>query len=373
MKSLHIAISTLVIVALGGCGAVGMGSKRIDYRAGAVQAPALEVPPDLTVPSNEDRYKVPGSEGESVATYSGYSGGAGTADTAMRSRVLPQAVGVRLERSGGQQWLVVTDSPDAVWSVVKSFLGENGLSIKTEDQTAGVMETEWAENRANIPEDGLRKLIGKALDSIYSSGERDQYRVRLARTADNATEVHITHKGMEEVVAADGNTSKWQPRASDPELEAIMLQKLMARFGGDKQALAAVTAANTPVVNGSGAPVGDGKASVQDVFDGSRIIVINDAFDRSWRKAGLAIERAGLAVEDKDRTRGIYLLAAQKPESGWMDKLMFWQDSADSARRFRVNVKDGGAICEVAVTDEDGTSDDTTNKMIDAIYKHIEP
>jgi outer membrane protein assembly factor BamC len=371
MKSLHIGISTLLVVALSGCSAVGVGSKRIDYRAGAVQAPALEVPPDLTAPSNEDRYKVPGSEGESVATYSGYSGGAG--NTSAKSRVLPQAVGVRLERNGGQQWLVVTDSPDAVWSVVKSFLGENGLSINTEDQAAGVMETEWAENRANIPEDGLRKLIGKALDSIYSSGERDQYRVRLARSADNATEVHITHKGMEEVISADGNTAKWQPRASDPELEAVMLQKLMARFGADAQAVAAVTAAaNTPAANGGSAPAGDGKAALQDVFDGSRIIVINDAFDRSWRKAGLAIERAGLVVEDKDRTRGIYLLAAQKSERGWMDALMFWQDSEDTTRRFRVNVKDGGALCEVGVTDEDGTSDDTTNKMIDAIYKHIE-
>ncbi len=371
MKSLHIGISTLVIVALSGCSAVGLGSKRIDYRAGSVQAPALEVPPDLTSPSNEDRYKVPGSEGESVATYSGYNGSAASAD-AGRSRVLPQAVGVRLEHNGGQQWLVVKDSPDAVWSVVKSFLGENGLSIKVEDQTSGVLETEWAENRASIPEDGLRKLVGKVLDSVYSSGERDQYRVRLARTADNATEVHITHKGMEEVISSDGNTSKWQPRASDPELEAIMLQKLMARFGADQQTVAAVTPlANAPAANGA-TPAGDGKAALQEVFDGSRIIVINDAFDRSWRKAGLAVERAGLTVEDKDRTRGIYLLAPRKSERGWMDTLMFWQDSEDTTRRFRVVVKDGGAACEVAVTDEDGTSDDTTNKMIDAIYKNIE-
>jgi len=56
MKALHIGISTVVLLSLAGCGAVGLGSKRIDYRAGAVQAPSLEVPPGLTSPGSDDRY-----------------------------------------------------------------------------------------------------------------------------------------------------------------------------------------------------------------------------------------------------------------------------------------------------------------------------
>lgn len=371
MKVLHIGISTVVLASLVGCSAVGLGSKRIDYRSGAAQAPSLEVPPDLTTPARDERYKVPGAEGESVATYSDYSRG-GAAERPAGSAVLPEVKGVHLERSGAQRWLVVNDQPENVWPVVKAFFLDNGLAIASEDQAAGVMETVWAENRAKIPLGTIREAIGKVFDGIYSSGEKDQYRVRLERGKDGAsTEVYITHRGMEEVLSADQNTSKWQARPNDPELEAIMLQKLMVRFGaGEAQAGAAVSGAESGAP-AAGIPRGDGSASMQEIFDGSSIIVINDAFDRSWRRVGLAIERAGLAVEDRDRARGIYFLHPVQAEKGWMDKLMFWEDDEDTARRYRVNVKDGGAMSEVTVTDQDGANDDATRKMLEAIYKNI--
>lgn len=369
MKVLHIGLCSVLVASLAGCGAMGMGNKRIDYRTGAVQAPTLELPPDLDMPAADDRYKVPGSESESVATYSGYQGATGGGQAAQPvSKVLPQSANVRMVAEGNQRWLVVDQSPDAVWANVKLFLQENGLSIKTEDEAAGVMETEWVENRAKIPQDAVRNVIGKVFDGMYSSGERDQYRVRLARTADGAqTEIHLTHRGMQEVMDADGNTSKWQPRAADPELEAVMLQKLMVRLGAsESQAVQASAAA------GAGVSVqGDGKASLQEIFDGSQIMSINDAFDRSWRRVGLAIERAGFAVEDRDRARGIYLLKTTAAEKGWLDKLKFWEDSPPADRHYRVNVKDGGAVCEVSVTDQDGAHDAVTKQMIEAIYKHI--
>lgn len=374
MKVLHIGISSVVLASLVGCSAVGLGSKRVDYRSGAVQAPSLEVPPDLTTPGRDDRYKVPGAEGESVATYSDYSK-TGAAERPAGSTVLPEVKGVHLERNGAQRWLVVNDKPENVWPVVKAFFQENGLNIASEDQAAGVMETDWAENRAKIPLGTLRDAIGKVFDGLYSSGEKDQYRARLERSKDGvSTEVYITHRGMEEVVSADQNTSKWQPRPGDPELEAIMLQKLMVRFGASEaQAGAAVGGTTEPLPAGSAATAarGDGKANLQEIFDGSIIIVVNDTFDRSWRRVGLAIERAGLAVEDKDRATGIYFLRPVREEKGWMDKLMFWEDSGDGERRYRVNVKDGGAVSEVSVTDQEGASDDATNKMIEAIYKNI--
>lgn len=376
MKVLHIGISSVVLASLVGCSAVGLGNKRVDYRAGAVQAPSLEVPPDLTTPARDERYKVPGSEGTSVATYSDYSKGGATERPAVSSAVLPEVKGVHLERNGAQRWLVVNDKPENVWPVVKAFFQENGLSIASEDQAAGVMETDWAENRAKIPMGTIREAIGKVFDGLYSSGEKDQYRARLERGKDgSSTEVYITHRGMEEVLSADQNTSKWQPRANDPELEAIMLQKLMMRFGASEaQAGAAVSSAQMPGAPAAGSPAavrGDGKASLQEIFDGSNIIVINDAFDRSWRRVGLAIERAGLPVEDKDRAKGVYYLKSVKAEKGWMDKLMFWTDDEEGARRYRVNVKDGGSACEVTVTDQDGTADDTSKKMIETIYKNI--
>ncbi|HCI14865.1 MAG: NlpBDapX lipoprotein [Gallionellales bacterium GWA2_60_142] len=369
MKALHIGISTVVLLSLAGCGAMGLGSKRIDYHAGAVQAPSLEVPPGLTSPGSDDRYKVPG--GEAVATYSDYSKGGEAAQGSRAAAVLPEVKGVRLERNGAQRWLVVSDKAENVWPVVKAFWQENGLSIASEDQAAGVMETDWAENRAKIPLSGVRSVIGKVFDNLYSSGEKDQYRTRLERGKDGAsTEVYITHRGMEEVVAADGNTSKWQPRANDPEIEAILLQKLLVRFGASEAEAANAVPANAPA--GAAASVGgDGKANLRETFDGSKVIVVNDAFDRAWRRVGLAIEGAGLAVEDKDRAKGVYFLRLSKAEKGWMDTLMFWQDDEAAGRRYRVNVKDGGASSEVTVTDQEGVSDDATAALIEAIYKNI--
>lgn len=370
MKLLHIGISSILLFSLASCGTVGSENKRIDYRSGAVQAPSLEVPPDLTSPASDERYRVPLGEGETITTYSEYNK-SGAAQGRNGSTILPEVKGARLERSGTQRWLVVNDKPENVWPVVKAFWQENGLPIKSEDQTAGVMETDWVENRAKIPQGGLRNIIGKLFDNLYSSGERDQYRTRLERGKDGmSTEIYITHRGLEETGDADKNTSTWRARANDPEMEAIMLQRLMVRFGGTSTQAASVKVSNEALaaVNASGPA---GAAGIQEIYDGSRIIVVNDAFDKSWRRVGLAIEHAGLEVEDKDRVKGIYFLRQTKAESGWLDKLQFWKDSKDTNKRYRVNVKESGTACEVSVTDQDGASDKVSAQLIEAIYKNI--
>ncbi|OGT00310.1 MAG: NlpBDapX lipoprotein [Gallionellales bacterium RIFCSPLOWO2_02_FULL_59_110] len=373
MKVLHIGISGITLVALIGCSSVGLGTKRVDYRTGAVQVPSLEVPPDLTAPTGDDRYRVPQGEGESVATFSDYSKSSTAAAQGRGvNAVLPEVKDVRLERDGARRWLVVKDKAENVWAVVKAFCQENGLPIKSENQAAGIMETEWVENRAKIPEDGLRKLLGKVIDSLYSSGERDQYRIRLERAPDGiSTEVYITHRGMEEVLDGSKTNFRWQPRPNDPEMEAIMLQRLMLRFGGVEAGSggAAREASGTATVDASG-PVGT--ASLEETPDGKKLIVVNDAFDRSWRRVGLAIERAGLAVDDRDRAKGTYFLRQAKAEKGWLDKLQFWKDGENTHALYRVNIKDGGAACRVTVTDEKGASDETSRKIIEAIYKNID-
>jgi outer membrane protein assembly factor BamC len=360
MKVLHIGMLGVALVMLAGCNALGLGSKRIDYRSGAEQTPALEVPPDLTAPGRDERFRVPQGDDESVATFSDYNKD-GTAATHGRraGTVLPEVKNVRLERNGTQRWLAVSDKPENVWAVVKAFLQGSGLTINSEDQAAGVMETEWAENHAQIPQGSSRTASGKVPDSAQPFGERDQYRVRLERSKDGATtEIYITHRGMIEVLDADKNTSRWQVRPNDPEMEAVMLQRLMLRFGD--------SGARETSASGSA-----GAARLHETSDGNSIIVVGDAFDRSWRRIGLAIERAGLSVEDKDRAKGIYFLRPPKAENGWLDKMQFWKDSKDTSKRYRVIVKDGGVGCEVSVTDQNGASDDASKQVTEIIYKNI--
>lgn len=367
MKVLHIGVCGIALASLVGCSAMGLGTKRVDYRAGAVQVPSLEVPPDLTAPETDGRYKVAGAEGESVATYSAYSKGESAVEPrrAAASAVLPVIKGVSLEHGGTQRWLQVQDTAENVWPVLKSFLHETGLSIHSEDEAAGIIVTDWAENRAKIPQGGLRSVIGKVFDNLYSSDERDQYRIRLERSKDNlGTAIYITHSGMKEVLDANQSSSRWVPRPRDPEMEAELLQRLMVRFGGNPKQAAA------DVADGQAASVA-GAASMLQIFDGSSVILINDAFDKSWRRVGLAIERAGLIVEDKDRAKGVYFLGSVKTEKSWVDKLEFWKDEGDANLRYRVSVKDGGASCEVSVTDQNGVSNDASRQRLEAIYKNI--
>ena len=360
MKKLHISIAAITLISVSGCSV--MSGKRVDYQAGAVVAPSLEVPPEMSTPATDDRFKIPQNDG--VATYSNYNRTAAATVTPV-GNLLPEVKGVHLERSGNQRWLVVNDRAEAVWLTVKAFWKEQGLAIKTEDEAIGLIETDWAENRAKIPQDGVRSLIGKVFDGLYSSGERDQYRTRLERSKDGlSTEVHIAHHGMEEVLSADKNTSKWQARANDPELEALMLQRLLVRFGG--------TSASAVVAADSTQPAAImGAAKLQEIYDGSQVIIIQDTFDKSWRRAGLAIEKSGFTLEDKDRTKGIYLLRPVKVERGLLDKLQFWKNSVDENAHYRVTVKDGGAACEVAATSVEGISTEGSKKLLGTIYQYI--
>jgi len=375
MKVLQIGITVVMLLSLSGCSSL-QSDKLIDYRAKAKQQPTLEVPPDLTTPETDDRYKVPlaDSAKSGVTTYSDYSKNSISQDGGVSS-VLPEVPGVRIERDGARRWLVVNKNPENVWLVVKSFWQDIGLVIVSEDQAAGVMETDWAENRAKIPQSALRNMLGKLLDSAYSSGELDQYLTRLERNADGkSTEVYITHRGREKVFSKDKTLSKWQTRANDPELEAVLLQRLMVRFGVSKtqaeNAMAdnGVTSANT---SEDSALIVAGTSSLRQLPDGSTVIVVNDAFDRSWRRAGLAIESASLVLEDKDREQGIYFLRPIKLQNSWFERLKFWKWGDQADQQYLVKVKDGGVLCEVSVTDQDGVSNKVTNKLIEEIYKYI--
>jgi len=368
MKVLQIGITSAVLVVLASCSVPGSDAKRIDYGAAAKQVPSLEVPPDLTSPSSDGRFKIPQSGDAASATYSDFS----KDGTGHAGAVLPEPQWVRMERDGAKRRLVVKDNADSVWSVVKAFWQENGLPLKSEEPAAGVMETDWVENRAKSA-----NAIAQTFDSAHSASTRDQYLTRLERSKDGvSTEVYITHRGIEEELSTKGPAAKWKARANDPELEAIMLQRLMVRFGAAEAQAARALELSTPVAAASAVAADStaepaGTASLREVLGGGVIIIVNDAFDRSWRKVGLAIENSGLAVEDKDREKGIYYLRPIKVERGFLSWLMFWKSDEDTDRQYRVNVKDGGATCEVTITDQDGASNKASKQMLEALYKNI--
>ncbi|HEY5899301.1 MAG TPA: outer membrane protein assembly factor BamC, partial [Burkholderiales bacterium] len=322
---------------------------KVEYK-NAATLPPLEVPPDLTSPARDNRYAVPDSARAS-ATLSGYEAERRDAKPAASVAVLPPVERMHVERAGTQRWLVVEEAPEKLWPVVKDFWQENGFLIKLELPELGVMETDWAENRSRIPQGGLRNLLGKALDQLYSSSELDRYRTRLDRTADGkGTEIYISHRGMEEVYTtmrdpssnAPGDT-RWQPRAPDPELEAEFLRRLMVRLGVQQEKARTLTAA-------AAAP-GEQRAEIRKGIDGAELLQVFEPFDRVWRRVGLALDRVGFTVEDRDRAKGIYFVRYADPdvenkERGLFAR-MFSSDAKVKAQQYRVQITEAGTASQV--------------------------
>ncbi|MBI1394809.1 MAG: outer membrane protein assembly factor BamC [Betaproteobacteria bacterium] len=359
------------LTALGGCSGLFEG-KKIDYKS-ANKLPPLEVPPDLAAPGGDSRYKVPDAVPKDETTYSEYSQrhNAPAAEPA-RDDVLPASDKVRMERAGLQRWLVVKAPPDQVWFLVKDFWQENGFIIKKEDPEAGYMETDWSENRARIPVGGLTGFLNKALDSVSSLPERDMFRTRLERgTEPGTTEVYISHRGMAEVYVKErDNNTKWQVRPSDPELEAKMLTRLAQRLG------VPAPEAKTLVKEADTAPV---RASLVKSDKGS-VVEMKDSFDRAWRRVGLALDRIGFMVEDRNRADGVYFVQYQDPEAEppkrtGLARLAFWRsDEKKGPEHYRIKVSgEDGSGSRVSVLDHTGKPDDgdTSRRILAMLVEQL--
>jgi outer membrane protein assembly factor BamC len=368
---LRIAACGFGLLILASCKSIEIPSKKIDYKS-ATKLPPLEVPPDLTRPSGDDRFAVPDVNPRGTATYSDYTREReGRQQAVSASPVLPQQSDARIERAGTQRWLVVKGEPAALWQTVKDFWQETGFIVNLELPEAGVMETDWAENRAKIPETGIRGFLQKVLDSVYSTSERDKFRTRLERGAEpGTTEIYISHRGMEEVyTSAAQDQTKWQPRPPDPELEAEMLRRLMVRFGVEEGR------ARDQIAKASAEP----RATLART---QGKLSLNDQFDRAWRRVGLALDRVGFTVEDRDRSKGLYFVRYIDPEvdnksaddKGWLSKLKFWGGSSKPRNeQYRILVKDTGSGSEVNVLNKDGVPDQsaTANRILSLLYEQL--
>jgi len=378
MKSKALVFPLLLAAGLAGCSSSLLESKKIDYKS-AGKLPPLEIPPDLTAPSRDERFTVPdigGSKGgASFSVYSAERAGKGRTTTAQD--VLPAGGDkLRIERSGTQRWLVVPVAPDKLWSNVKEFWQDTGFLVNVERPEAGVMETDWAENRAKLPNDVIRGTLGKIFDDLYSTAERDKFRTRLEPGSEpGTTEVYISHRGMYEVYTSErSNETRWQPRPADPDLEAEMLRRLMVRLGVEESRTAAMLAAGPTVERAKLAS----RAS-----DGSGVLELQEPFDRAWRRIGLALDRVGFTVEDRDRSKGIYYVRYVDPEidsqkgedKGFASKLMFWKSNkkAENSPQYRILVQTSDNLSKVQVMTREGGVDtsDTSRKILGLLLEQL--
>lgn len=340
--------------------------RRADYRQ-AKPGAQLELPPDLTTSTIDDTLKVPELSPSGQASLSDYSRerstvAGGVPRAANVEKVLAQPDGMRIEREGERRWLVLKAAPEQVWPKVKEFWTSNGFLIKREDPRIGLLETDWAENRADIPADALRRTLGQFADIFYTTYRRDKYRTRVERGAEQDTvEIYVSHRGMEQVPTTKIDNSSpaafaWALMPPNPDLEAEMLTRLMVRFGStEPQAIAAVAqAAAQP-----------DRARIEKGADGVPKLVVDETFDRAWRRVGLALDRTGFTVVDRDRSTGVYYVRYADPDSeigkkdqGWIAKLAFWRkDEGEKPEQYRIAVVEALPSSVVTVQDTKGAPD----------------
>lgn len=351
------AICALVLCT--GCSKTIVSTKKIDYKSQQKQTAPLEIPPDLPSPSVSDRYALPDSPSRGAATYSEYAQEKPRVQTQTVAQVFD---GARVERAGTQRWLVVKAPPEAVWPVLRDFWQEQGFVLAIDDAKLGIMETDWAENRAKIPQGIVRDLVGKVFDQAYSSPELDKFKTRVERgDGKGGTEIYISHRGAYEVFVADANlrnTGKtmWQPRQSDPNLEAEMLTRLAVKFGTPQQEAQSNVKTARP----------EPRATLDKAAEAGPVLKLKDDFDRAWRRVGLSLDRLGFAVQDRDRSSGLYYIrylvppTPTKEEGGLLSKLAFWRKDEPVGNKpadYRVSIKQSGEGTQVVVLNASGKQD----------------
>ena len=364
-------------ISLAGCSSLDtdglIPDKQVEYKREQQAEKNLELPPDLTSSRVNDRMAVPDNFSGVGTNYSEY-----VVDRSLRGQggamrtggsVLPANPDMRIERDGDVRWLTVKADPDALWDRVLDFWQDQGVLLNEQNPEAGIMMTSWLENKANLSNDIITETLSSVFDGLYETGYRDAYRIRLERSGE-LTEIFMTHYGMEEKLAGEnaGKTIIWEQRPRDPELEIVMLRRLMIFLGAAEDRANAQLAAASKYKKP--------RATLMQDEKGAKLL-ITEEFQRAWRFTGLALDRIGFAVEDRNRQAGIYYVtyndpAASKSATGFLDSLKFWSDEEQN-NKYEIHVKTEDAVSSVSVHDDKGVvlNTDTAKRMLNLLQQQL--
>jgi len=391
-----------------------------DYRKAKVRQQPLDVPPDLSPLPKEERFQLPvgatsaatsgASSAAGAGAASGTGAGAGTAPAAALAAapaglvVAPPPAGAHIVRVGNQRWLAVDATPEVAYATVKELWSGMGLAIAVDEPLVGLLETGWSEYRPDVKEDIVRSGLQRVLGAFTSSGERNKYRARIERTAANTAEITITHRGLEEVFTSPANDStKWQARKPDPELEAVMLQRLALRFvpahalrvavapevapaapavvPAAGAALSAPVAPTTAAAATEPAAVSVSAPRVHKVTVGGTVTLqMEDTLEHTYRKVGAALDRLGFTIESRSREKGQYAVryldpeyeASEREKKNWWDRI-FNSEAKIPEQQFQIVASASGPLTVIEVQDKDGRADGsaTSRHILDQLLEQL--
>jgi len=355
-KMTHVAFMTAAVcLTLTACSG-GPSNSRLDYAA-SKPLPPLEVPPDLTAPSNTGLEEIPQVGGE---------GAAGTSSSG--SNILPMAKGIHVEHDGAERWLNVNSSASALWPKLQEFWQSIGLELVADQPKVGIMETDWAENHANAPQGPFARLVQKVFKNAYEVGTRDKYRLRAEPREDGSTDLFITHYSLKQVVAGEseaGVETAWEVGPSKLELANEVMNRLILFLGGSKATATEVLAKTDEDTPPRAKLVGNS-------------VVVSEGFARTWRRTGIALDKLGLVVDDRNRSQGIYYISKidllkgiNGEDKSWFSSL-FSSDKKqeESALKRQVLLQGDDSQTRLTVLDNNGERD--TSKVALKILQRLQ-
>lgn len=325
-KILNLSLITLAILGIAACSTV---DSQAAFTSAAPRATdSLATPPGLNSPDLTTSYKMIAAPGQT-------------------SYQVPEVTGMNIQTGGSQRWLVIeSQTVDKIWPMMRSYVTQIGLTVKYQNLATGVMQTDWASRNTKVPQgEPIRDFFSwVGLGSMYSLNSMFMYRVTLWQNGNNVVvmatnyEMNETYegcsgKGMDvasSYTSSDAQRTKWIPIPSNPQLELEFLTQYMVFSGAPESAVQQ--------------QVKQVKAAPQNAIYTDNQVVVNDLIDRAWWRTGLALDRVGLGVIDKNRTLNeyyVYPLQAQidNPDPSFLQKWFSSESNGISAPKPLYTIK----------------------------------
>jgi len=273
---------------------------------------SLEIPPDLTRPSYEKSFRLEDLGSKSTVNLVNLSDNI-IEDNQMPVLKIPTEISVK--KSGDRRWLVVSKSSDTVWNLARQFIKEQGLRIKEQNKLTGIIETDYSENKAVLPDESLnviRAMFQKALQARYSLPTIDKFRFRIEPLGNDKTQVFLSMSSMREVVTDSGKDHQntiWQDTDKDRIIETEMLYRLMVFLGGEK------AKAREKIIEAI-----DESKVVVNILEGIKgytKLRFNLNSQDTWDNVSWALDELNVEIEDKDyKEKSFYIRVARTADKG---------------------------------------------------------
>lgn len=203
---------------------------------------------------------------------------------------------VKIQRVGGESWILISAAPGEVWPRIRNFLNVNTLAVSKADIAKGIIETNWLQFKTDL--------------TTY-----DRYRMQIDQGVQpDTTEVHITHMS---VPAAEKPTMEtpWPKRSVNAEREKWLLDELAA------------TLASETGEGGTSLLAQDIGGSVKanlSMLSGEPLMTIKLDRVRTLATLSYATKKDGFTTFDIDGDAGLYYVEYVNPEEnkpGWLKRL----------------------------------------------------